>query len=274
MKYRQDQPAPPLLDSASNSRIRNSLNNSTISKSFSPDANEHGINAESNTAAVGDLLFLGSSLAERVQPINSSYHENTTASIELPDFEVDDLFASEFDTSTDLSTFAASLVPHGKAYQQLPAWCSWMTLGVPLSVVTDDPVPDWLQAEMSTSGKLHAHHNADIIIQSLRSFPTQMLRRKTFPWFIHPQSNLFCDTLEMALPETLTTCMSIAQMFVSRTPETIPHLWRLIEEEFSSLLKKVCGFVLLFEHHEDNRLIWRRKVRCLCTSLCRLCRLV
>ncbi|KAF2099004.1 hypothetical protein NA57DRAFT_76240 [Rhizodiscina lignyota] len=78
----------------------------------------------------------------------------------------------------------------------------------------------------------HAQHNADLIIQSLRSFPTMMLRRETFPWFIHPHSHLLSKSEGAALPEALSTCMGIAQMFASRTSETKPFLWSTIKAEY------------------------------------------
>lgn len=66
---------------------------------------------------------------------------------------------------------------------------------------------------------------SDLTIYMLKSFPRMMLRRHTFPPFIHPYwhwSNL---------PEKLASCMSIAQLFEARTTETRPFLWRVIDAE-------------------------------------------
>lgn len=66
---------------------------------------------------------------------------------------------------------------------------------------------------------------ATLIVHTLYAFPQMMLRRQTFPPFIHPHWHKPC------LPEKLASCMSIAQLFVARTPETRIFLWRTIEAE-------------------------------------------
>ena len=75
-----------------------------------------------------------------------------------------------------------------------------------------------------------------------------MLRRETFPWFIHPQSQLLSEPARTALPEALSTCMSIAQMFALRTSETMRFLWRAIKTEYRRLLSEgvlVCSLRVL-----------------------------
>ncbi|KAL6406989.1 Fatty acyl-CoA reductase [Ilyonectria robusta] len=62
-----------------------------------------------------------------------------------------------------------------------------------------------------------------------------MLRRQTFPPFIHPHWHKPC------LPEKLASCMSIAQLFVARTPETRLFLWRIIEAEEQRFRDEVMG---------------------------------
>ncbi|KAJ9156128.1 hypothetical protein NKR23_g1121 [Pleurostoma richardsiae] len=52
-----------------------------------------------------------------------------------------------------------------------------------------------------------------------------MQRRQTFPPFIHQHWHT------ATLPEQLATCMSISQLFVARTTETRPFLWRSIYGE-------------------------------------------
>lgn len=70
-----------------------------------------------------------------------------------------------------------------------------------------------------------SHHAAKLVLQTLYAFPQMMLRRKTFPPFIHPHWHESC------LPEILANCMSIAQLFAARTPETRSFLWRTINAE-------------------------------------------
>lgn len=64
-----------------------------------------------------------------------------------------------------------------------------------------------------------------LLIQFLSAFPQMMLRRQTFPPFIHPYWH------KPALPEKLASCMGISQLFAARTPETRPFLWRIIEAD-------------------------------------------
>ena len=116
---------------------------------------------------------------------------------------------------------------------------------VSLAVVTESSRarPDSnLRVTSLRDDRSHAQCNADLIIQAWRAFPTMMLRRETFPWFIHPRSQLLPTSSEenvVALPRAISSCMGISQMFASRTPETKPFLWRTIEAEYRQLVKDV-----------------------------------
>ncbi|UPL00162.1 hypothetical protein LCI18_011096 [Fusarium solani-melongenae] len=81
-----------------------------------------------------------------------------------------------------------------------------------------------------------SHHAAKLVLQTLYAFPQMMLRRKTFPPFIHPQWH------EPCLPETLANCMGIAQLFAARTPETRAFLWRTINTEEQRFRENYMGF--------------------------------
>ncbi|KAF5667134.1 atp-dependent dna helicase pif1 [Fusarium heterosporum] len=84
------------------------------------------------------------------------------------------------------------------------------------------------------SNRLSSLQNASrVIMQMLYAYPQMMLRRQTFPPFIHPHWH------EERLPETLGNCMSIAQLFAARTPETEPFLWRMIDAEEERLREKL-----------------------------------
>ncbi|CAH0026966.1 unnamed protein product [Clonostachys rhizophaga] len=72
-----------------------------------------------------------------------------------------------------------------------------------------------------------AEASATIVMHCIRSYPQMMLRRQTFPPFIHPHWHT------EKLPENLVNCMSIAQLFVTRTSENSPFLWRTIDNEVS-----------------------------------------
>ncbi|RSL49951.1 hypothetical protein CEP54_012181 [Fusarium duplospermum] len=81
-----------------------------------------------------------------------------------------------------------------------------------------------------------SHHAAKLVLQTLYAFPQMMLRRKTFPPFIHPQWH------EPCLPEILANCMSIAQLFAARTPETRAFLWRTINAEEQRFRENYMSF--------------------------------
>ncbi|KAF2143513.1 uncharacterized protein K452DRAFT_225511 [Aplosporella prunicola CBS 121167] len=84
-----------------------------------------------------------------------------------------------------------------------------------------------------------AQSNATQIVQILRSFPQMMLRRTTFPPFIHPRLHRLSDGDRTGLPEPLANCMSIAHLFASRNAETSPFLWRAIEAEQHRFLQNI-----------------------------------
>lgn len=73
-----------------------------------------------------------------------------------------------------------------------------------------------------------ARSSARQICSILRSFPRAMLRRETFPAFIGISA-------DKRLPEPLANCMSISQMFVNATAESMPFIWRTIIAEQTRL---------------------------------------
>ena len=81
-----------------------------------------------------------------------------------------------------------------------------------------------------------------MLIDMIRAYPLMMTRRETFPPFVHPHCYLYegCNTL----PQVLTNCMGIAQLFVSRTNDTRPFLWTTILAEVRDMLSKVPIFEL------------------------------
>ncbi|RDW85910.1 hypothetical protein BP5796_04235 [Coleophoma crateriformis] len=133
-----------------------------------------------------------------------------------------------------------SVAPRDLISKQAPAWCTWTNRGFSLLMFNEIPMGelDTNFLAMFQAKRPHAQHNADLVIQSLRSFPTMMLRKETFPWFIHPHSHRLSPA-GAALPEALSTCMSIAQMFALRTPETRPFLWSTIRAEFRQFINGV-----------------------------------
>ncbi|KAH6643233.1 hypothetical protein C7974DRAFT_387091 [Boeremia exigua] len=102
-------------------------------------------------------------------------------------------------------------------------------------VALDFPMSTWSMSTRDDTGEpgfltrigrsdKYAQHSADTIIEALYAIPDRMLRRETFPPFIHPHWHL------PALPEPLAVCMQLADMY-SRAPEVRHFVWRCILAE-------------------------------------------
>lgn len=187
---------------------------------------------------------------EQHQPVDLTAQRY--ANEEILDF--DHFFASVYATTggqqvpTDVS-----LELHHDQDKQSVSWCLWMHDNVSLAVVTENS-PARLNTNLSELQLRcpHPQHSANVIIQSLRAFPTMMLRRETFPWFIHPDAHVLSGSTESALPEVLTNCMSIAQMFVSQTPETRHFLRQNIAAEYRRCTSEVRQWLTLSSNYADD----------------------
>lgn len=82
-------------------------------------------------------------------------------------------------------------------------------------------------------GSPSSKHAAVLISDILSAFPHRMLRRQTFPPFIHAHWH------SPTLPEELASCVSISQLFSTRTSETRSFLWRTVEAEEQRFRDKV-----------------------------------
>jgi hypothetical protein len=88
-----------------------------------------------------------------------------------------------------------------------------------------------------------AQNNANYIIRALRTFPQRMLRRVTFPPFIHRPWPTDLNGFIIDAPEPMANCMSIAQIFASQTLENTAFVWRTIRAEQQRLVDKVFPFI-------------------------------
>lgn len=84
-----------------------------------------------------------------------------------------------------------------------------------------------------------SQHSATLVVQTLRAFPQMMLRRQTFPPFVHPHWHRPSTATSTAVPEPLANCMSVAHIFASLTSETKPFLWRTIRAEQRRFIDEV-----------------------------------
>ena len=175
--------------------------------------------------------------------MNDAQPQSTAGDESQPvDLTFNELFVFEDDTLGRHQYPAdGSLTLNHYTDQQSGSWCAWMRGNISLAVVTENSsvTSNSNLLAVLQSGRPHAQHNADLIIQSLRSIPTMMLRRETFPWFIHPHSQLLSKSTGAALPGALSNCMSIAQMFASRTLETKQFLRQTIGAEYRRFISEV-----------------------------------
>ncbi|CAH0025799.1 unnamed protein product [Clonostachys rhizophaga] len=83
-----------------------------------------------------------------------------------------------------------------------------------------------------------SHFTANIVMQTLCAFPQMMLRRETFPPFIHGHWHCTESAAAVSLPKPLVSCMGLAQIFASHNADTRPFLWEKTREEQRSSADK------------------------------------
>lgn len=126
--------------------------------------------------------------------------------------------------------------------------------------------------------KAYAQHSADLIVEALYAIPDQMLRRETFPPFIHPHWSL------SALPESLAVCMNLASIYSARALELRAFLWRTILTEQKRAVERIdtlsnqeilaqvqAGIVYLTMRLVDEAmhdLVWTREMLTIQNILC------
>lgn len=124
------------------------------------------------------------------------------------------------------------LLPYAEViFQQPVPQSTWTTSGDPMSISCYQSACVLKPLLMATPV---AQYNATYIIRTLRAYPRMILRKATFPSFMHPHWH-------GSLPEPLASCMSIAQIFASRNPETSSFVWRTIRTEQQRLVDQVCS---------------------------------
>ncbi|KAB5527931.1 hypothetical protein GE09DRAFT_975301 [Coniochaeta sp. 2T2.1] len=130
-----------------------------------------------------------------------------------------------------------SIQPRMGTLEQAP-WSTWLSavnISTPLLTPELNQALAWTEGQemvatlqLIRSPSPVVQHSTRLIIQGLRAYPMMMLRRETLPPFIHPYWHI---RHMPALPESLSTCMSIAHMYAFRSEETKPFLWRTIQAE-------------------------------------------
>jgi hypothetical protein len=138
----------------------------------------------------------------------------------------------------DLQIISARLAEYGAPYS------SFRFIG--------NSIPDLPQIpqQISTRNQLRAFqcrkfanpaqiHSATILSRLISSYPTMMLRRETFPPFIHPQC-VPVNEIDPPLLRPLAKCMELARAFKYRTLENSEMIWKEIRVEHERLCNEVC----------------------------------
>ena len=158
-------------------------------------------------------------------------------------------FGTQRDPSDTLtySTRQQSIAPAHRHNQTPIAWSTWRTpddqfpgLSIPTHIPT---FPARGTIALRQMPNPVAQNNANYIIRTLRTFPQRMLRRATFPPFIHQPWPTDSNGFIIDGPEPIANCMSIAQIFASRTPESTAFVWRTIRAEQQRLVDEVRPFI-------------------------------
>lgn len=228
------------------------------------NSSPHGpLFADERTSSTVDIDNTNDASADDVQPqtIGGNGLLLTSRSPALDEFlNIDGLLAGDETGPMQPPMLPeVAVAPYEVLDFQSQSWCGWMRRGVALSGLTENTL---LQSNVNPAATLQperpiALYNANLVIQSLRSFPAMMLRRETFPWFIHRQSQLLSMSSPTALPEALSDCMSIAQMFALRTPETRPFIWQAIRTQYMRWCNEVRNLSIVKFYGSDCRKMYQ-----------------
>ncbi|RKU47443.1 hypothetical protein DL546_008827 [Coniochaeta pulveracea] len=186
-----------------------------------------------------------------MEPFLATTQDTSTFSQDLMSLPLDNISYPSF-LNNSWSWPHASIQPRIGDASQAP-WSSWTTL-TPDSSLSWSPedIPSCSFSPSFTISSLRSpslrralepllsetsifRHSTNQILESVRAYPLMMLRRETFPPFIHPH---WFSEGSPALPEALGHCMSIAHMFAWRNEETRPFLWSAVEAEVKRLVLK------------------------------------
>jgi len=84
---------------------------------------------------------------------------------------------------------------------------------------------------------------ATMIIDMISAYPRMMTRRETLPPFIHAYSPAGdTEDDQNSLPEHLSNCMGIAQLFAVRNDDTNSFVWATIRAEIRGLKNHMRTF--------------------------------
>ncbi|KAL7903767.1 hypothetical protein GGI35DRAFT_465288 [Trichoderma velutinum] len=171
--------------------------------------------------------------------VASTIEERYSSTSNLPRREIETMHtaATTMSSSSSNSTIYTSgdVDRCATSYTSGSRWTSfatnpttWRPVPEPVLSATYNNVLDSsssLALENLNQGILSSNFVVDQLTHALYAFPQMMMRRQTFPPFIHAHWHM------SELPETIANCMSIAQIYATRTPETKPFLWRMIGAE-------------------------------------------
>jgi hypothetical protein len=197
--------------------------------------------------ARNQVVFLDSTMTPRSDQCSLAPADSQIT--EIFDFNLMDVEAMQGFTSTSagnsvmISGELASASRRTDAMTQfdsvgmLPAtWNLSFDFPIEDSAIPNGDHDDFSYLSRITPLEAYAQHSADLIVEALYAIPDQMLRRETFPSFIHPHWS------HPALPESLAVCMNLANIYSSRAPELRAFLWRTILTEQRRAVERIDTF--------------------------------
>ncbi|KAK4069552.1 uncharacterized protein Triagg1_6976 [Trichoderma aggressivum f. europaeum] len=230
-------------------------------------------------------LTVGASIIEEQHPSTSHLLRRDTETLEIAATATSRSSSdSTIDTIEDVDVHATSSTSGSRLASSAPNSTTWRPAAEPVHFTAHNDVLD--SSSSLALGNVHpgilcSNFAVDQLTHAIYAFPQMMMRRQTFPPFIHAHWHM------SELPETLANCMSIAQIYATRTPETRPFLWRMIgvelqrfqgETEIASMyslqhsLQAIMQFIIMAITDQDAiALTWAPKLietfHILCTRI-------
>jgi hypothetical protein len=105
-----------------------------------------------------------------------------------------------------------------------------------------------------TSRSVRSQLGQGFLLQNIRTYPKMLLGSSNLPPFIHgcafqgSESDVELLTFPENAMEPLAVCRSIIQMYLMKTKQTSPFIWRTVASERKRLEEEVSPSILITSH--------------------------